>query len=143
MDLDDGAVRGSDRSMIRLDSVKKSFGSNLVLDGVDFELLPGEIHTLCGENSAGKSTCLGLAGALSVAENIYGGRAPARLGVVDWAELRRRAQALLAVHLLHWQNTDGIKAVPDWKAAGISPLPEIVDTGVMTITADNVAQFKH
>ena len=137
MDLDDGAVRGPDRSLIRLDSVKKSFGSNLVLDGVDFELQPGEIHALCGENGAGKSTCLGLlyglhqpssgdiyrdgskvridsplhaqtlgigcvfqelslAGALSVAENIYAGRAPARLGVVDWAELRRRAQALLS-----------------------------------------------
>lgn len=143
MDLDDGAVRGSDRSMIRLDSVKKSLGSSLVLDGVDFELLPGEIHAFCGENGAGKSTCLGLAGALSVAKNIYAGRAPARLGVVDWAELRRRAQALLAVHLLHWQNTDGSKVVPDWKAAGISPLPQIVDTGFMTITADNVAQFKH
>ena len=52
-------------------------------------------------------------------------------------------EAFLAVHMLHWQNTDGIKVVPDWKAAGISPLPEVVDTGVMTITADNVEQFKH
>ena len=52
-------------------------------------------------------------------------------------------EAFLAVHMLHWQNTDGIKVVPDWKAAGINPLPESVDTGVMPITADNVAQFKH
>ncbi len=52
-------------------------------------------------------------------------------------------EAFLAVHMLHWQNTDGLKVVPDWKAAGINPLPESVDTGVMTITAENVAQFKH
>jgi ribose transport system substrate-binding protein len=52
-------------------------------------------------------------------------------------------EAFLAVHMLHWQNTDGIKVVPDWKAAGINPLPETVDTGVMPITADNVGQFKH
>lgn len=52
-------------------------------------------------------------------------------------------EAFLAVHLLHWQNTDALSVVPDWRAAGINPLPESVDTGVMTITKDNVAQFKH
>ncbi|WP_170378454.1 sugar ABC transporter ATP-binding protein [Ruegeria atlantica] len=123
--------------LIQLDRVGKSFGTNIVLDGVDFELRPGEVHALCGENGAGKSTCLGLfyglhqpsagrilcdgkeqrvespshaqslgvgcvfqelslAGALSVAENIYAGRVPTRFGVVDWPELRRRAEALLA-----------------------------------------------
>ena len=123
--------------LLALRSVRKSFGSNTVLDGIDFELLPGEIHALCGENGAGKSTCLGLlyglhqpnagtierdgavvriespshaqslgigcvfqelslAGALSVAENIYAGRAPSRAGIVNWSELRRRARALLA-----------------------------------------------
>ncbi len=123
--------------LIQLDRVGKNFGANVVLGGVDFEVMPGEVHALCGENGAGKSTCLGLlyglhqpsagrilsdgkeqriespsqaqslgigcvfqelslAGALSVAENIYAGRAPTRLGVVDWPELRRRAEALLA-----------------------------------------------
>jgi ABC-type multidrug transport system fused ATPase/permease subunit len=98
----------------------------------------GRDPRICGENGAGKSTCLGLlyglhqpsgwhrftamrescastarrmrrhlaigcvfqelslAGALSVAENIYAGRAPSRLGVVDWRELNRRAEALLS-----------------------------------------------
>ena len=52
-------------------------------------------------------------------------------------------EAFLGVQMLHWQNTDEFKVVPDWKAAGINPLPEIVNTGVMTITKANVAQFKH
>ncbi|MDU8911889.1 substrate-binding domain-containing protein [Aestuariicoccus sp. MJ-SS9] len=52
-------------------------------------------------------------------------------------------EAFLAVQMLHWQNTDGLQVVPDWRAAGINPLPESVDTGVMMITAENVAQFKH
>jgi ribose transport system ATP-binding protein len=127
----------STEPLIALKSVQKRFGNNTVLSGVDFELMPGEIHALCGENGAGKSTCLGLlyglhqpnggeisldghptrienpahaqslgigcvfqelslAGALSVAENIYAGRAPSRLGLVDWRALRRSAQELLA-----------------------------------------------
>ncbi|MEK1850936.1 MAG: substrate-binding domain-containing protein [Phyllobacterium sp.] len=52
-------------------------------------------------------------------------------------------EAFLAVHLLHWLNTGGMKVVPDYKAAGIDPLPEKVETGVMQLTKDNVAQFKH
>ena len=52
-------------------------------------------------------------------------------------------EAFLAIHMMHWQNTDGIKVLPDWKAAGINPLPDFVNTGVMTITRENVAQFKH
>jgi ribose transport system substrate-binding protein len=53
------------------------------------------------------------------------------------------AEAYLAVHLLHWLNTDAMKVVPDWRAAGVNPLPEKIVTGVMPIRRDNVAQFKH
>jgi ribose transport system substrate-binding protein len=53
------------------------------------------------------------------------------------------AEAFLAVHLLHWLNTDAMKVVPDWRAAGVNPLPEKVVTGVMPINRDNVVQFKH
>jgi len=52
-------------------------------------------------------------------------------------------EAYLAVHLLHWLNTDAMKVVPNWKAAGINPLPESVVTGVMPITKANVSQLKH
>lgn len=46
--------------LIELRAVGKSFGSNKVINHVDFELFPGEIHALVGENGAGKSTCLGM-----------------------------------------------------------------------------------
>jgi ribose transport system ATP-binding protein len=34
----------------------KRFGATLALDGVDFDVQPGEVHALVGENGAGKST---------------------------------------------------------------------------------------
>lgn len=52
-------------------------------------------------------------------------------------------EAFLALHLLHWLNTNAMKVVPDAGAAGVNPLPESVLTGVMKITKENVGQFKH
>ena len=45
-------------SIIRTKEISKAFTGPLVLDHVDFELLPGEIHALIGENGAGKSTLM-------------------------------------------------------------------------------------
>ncbi|MFF0488721.1 sugar ABC transporter ATP-binding protein [Nocardia sp. NPDC003482] len=42
--------------VIRLSKVSKRYGGTYALRGVDFDVRPGEIHALLGENGAGKST---------------------------------------------------------------------------------------
>jgi len=49
-----------DSNILQLKGISKSFGSNLVLDNVDFSVQPGEIHALVGENGAGKSTLMNI-----------------------------------------------------------------------------------
>ncbi|WP_083338335.1 sugar ABC transporter ATP-binding protein [Ensifer sp. LCM 4579] len=43
---------------VRMKGISKAFGGVRALDGVDFEVLPGEVHALLGGNGAGKSTIL-------------------------------------------------------------------------------------
>jgi ABC-type sugar transport system ATPase subunit len=44
--------------MLSLDSITKRFGPVEVLKGVSFDIRPGEVHALLGENGAGKSTIM-------------------------------------------------------------------------------------
>ena len=42
--------------LLELRNIRKSFGTVVALDGVDFSLYPGEVVALLGDNGAGKST---------------------------------------------------------------------------------------
>ncbi len=46
--------------LLRTVDLTKSFAGNVVLERVGFEVVPGEIHALMGENGAGKSTWINL-----------------------------------------------------------------------------------
>ncbi|MFJ2029641.1 sugar ABC transporter ATP-binding protein [Streptosporangium sp. NPDC087985] len=123
--------------ILRMNGISKEFPGVRALSGVDFRLLPGEVHALMGENGAGKSTLIkvltgvydidageieldgrkvafagptaaqqagistvyqevNLCANLSVAENIFIGREPRRLGRIQWSRTRSRAAELLA-----------------------------------------------
>ncbi len=49
---------GSLGPIIRLEGVRKSFGDNLVLDGIDLEVASGEVLVVIGPSGSGKSTLL-------------------------------------------------------------------------------------
>src|SRR5262245_31916577 len=52
------AVEPASEPLLRLDNVVKSFGENLVLDGIDLEVATGEVLVVIGPSGSGKSTLL-------------------------------------------------------------------------------------
>jgi polar amino acid transport system ATP-binding protein len=65
------AVNGNAGPIIRLEDVRKRFGDNLVLDGIDLEVERGEVVVVIGPSGSGKSTLLRC---VNLLEPIQGGR---------------------------------------------------------------------
>jgi ribose transport system ATP-binding protein len=61
-------------SLLELRGITKAFAGFKVLEGVDFDVRPAEVHALAGENGAGKSTLM----------NIVSGVLPADGGTMLW-----------------------------------------------------------
>lgn len=56
-------------TLLKMHDITKSFPGVLALDGVDLEVLGGEIHGLVGENGAGKSTIIKVLAGVYDADN--------------------------------------------------------------------------
>jgi ABC-2 type transport system ATP-binding protein len=77
------------RPAIRAAGLRKSYGRQVVLDGIDLEILAGSVFALLGPNGAGKTTTVHILSTLIAAD---GGEAE-----VDGHDVAREADAVRAV----------------------------------------------
>ena len=83
---------GSLGPVVRLEGVRKSFGDNLVLDGIDLEVASSEVLVIIGPSGSGKSTllrCVNLLEPIQDGRIFFEGREITAKGV-DVTEIRQR-----------------------------------------------------
>src|SRR5512145_49884 len=88
-----GAVTSANGNpMVQLEGVRKSFGDNLVLDGIDLSVAHGEVLVIIGPSGSGKSTllrCVNLLEPIQAGRIFLEGEEITRKGV-DVSAIRQR-----------------------------------------------------
>jgi polar amino acid transport system ATP-binding protein len=78
--------------VLRIEGVRKSFGDNLVLDGIDLEVASGEVLVVIGPSGSGKSTllrCVNLLEPIQAGRIVFEGQEITAKGV-DVSAVRQR-----------------------------------------------------
>jgi ribose transport system ATP-binding protein len=88
-------------AVFRLCNISKTFPGVKALSHIDFELLPGEVHCICGENGAGKSTLIKI---------ISGAYQPDRGGSIEFegkaCSLNPRAAMELGIQTIYQEHNN-------------------------------------
>lgn len=87
--VDESVRAAPGQPMVQLEGVRKSFGDNLVLDGVDLSVAQGEVLVIIGPSGSGKSTLLRC---VNLLEPIQAGRI-----YFDGEEITRKGADVTAV----------------------------------------------
>jgi len=77
-------------AFFRLINISKTFPGVRALSNIDFDLMPGEIHCICGENGAGKSTLIKI---------LSGAYQPDPGGAIEFEGRKRTLTPRLAIEL--------------------------------------------
>jgi len=137
--------------VIRLAAIRKSFGANTVLDGVDLAVEPGRVTALIGPSGSGKSTLLRCVNLLEIPEagtldldGLHIAFGPARLAQRDLLAARRSTGMVfqnfqLFPHRTVSENvTEGLTTVLRWPAArALARAGELLETVGMSAKADS------
>lgn len=113
------------KPILRVRGLRKAFPGVQALDGVEFDLYPGEVHALVGENGAGKSTLIKiLSGAYRPDEGMIeiGGRSYSHLtpraaqsaGLATIYQERSLVPALSAAENILLGRLPGVRPWVDW-----------------------------
>jgi len=108
-----------DMALLKIDGLRKRFGETTAVDGVSFEVNPGEFYGLLGPNGAGKTTTISLTCGLlrpDAGDVMVGGRN-------FWSEPKesRRLMGVVPQDLALYEELTGKENLEFWgKIAGLS-----------------------